>query len=122
MKNDLNGLNLNNIAGGAAAEIFQRELESVMENINDPNTKADTAREIQLTITIKPDPYRETIAVMLSAKTKLSPVKGAAGIAYLGKQKNGRLQAFAHNVNQLEMNTDQPLSTVGEKEEVSNGQ
>jgi len=102
---NLKGLTLDNIASGATAEIFQRELGIVLENINDPNTKPDTVREITLTFAIRPDPYRETAAIVVSAKTKLSPVKGAAGIAYFGKT-NGRLAAYSHNVNQTEMNVE----------------
>lgn len=111
MNSELKKLTLENFAKGAASELFDRELNAVLENINDPNTKADAARTISLTFTIKPDAYREEAGLSVEAKSKIAPVRHASGNTYFGK-KNGKLVAYSHNINQEEMNLDQPLQAV----------
>lgn len=45
---------LKTIGQGAAIEMFQAELEKVIQNIMDPNTVPDKARTITLKVKIKP--------------------------------------------------------------------
>ena len=109
----LKRLDLNNIAKGAAVERFELELEKVMENINDPNTKSDGVRQITLSFTIKPDEDRENLDVIVESKCKLCPTRIAKGNAYIGR-RNGKLVAYSHNPNQMELNMNDKPEVVRE--------
>jgi hypothetical protein len=65
-------VNLHNIAGGVANELFERELKSVAKNVTDQNTPAKRARTITLTFTVQ-------------AKANLAPVKPFVKSVYTGK-------------------------------------
>lgn len=112
MNSELKSLNLENFAKGAAVELFNRELEHVLANIDDVNTKADAGRKIQLTFTIKPDVEREQAQLMVEAKSTLAPVRHASGQSFFGRRR-GKLVAYSHDINQTEMNLDGNLDVVG---------
>lgn len=107
-------LDITNFAKGAAPELFQRELEQVLENINDVNTKGDFQREITLKFTIKPNADREEAQCMVEARSKLAPVKAAAGNTYFGKP-NGKLTAFINDVNQMELDMNEKPQLVDQE-------
>lgn len=66
---------LENLGGGAASEMFQGSLEKVIENIINPNTKAETTRVITLKMKVKPDKKQRTLCVIeLSCEEKLATV------------------------------------------------
>lgn len=66
---------LENIGGGAAGEMFSDSLAKVIENIVNPNTKAETVRTITLKMKIKPDKKQRTLCVVeLSCDEKLAAV------------------------------------------------
>lgn len=54
---------LENLGCGAAAEMFQKELENVIANICDPNTKPDAVRTVTLKVKIKPGKDRSLCQV-----------------------------------------------------------
>lgn len=110
---DLRKLSLETFANGAAAEMFDKELQDVLANIDDVNTKGDARREITLKFVIEPDASRETASLSLEAKSKLAPIRDATGTAYFGK-KNGKLTAYSHNIDQMELNIDEKPSIVRE--------
>lgn len=73
MNAEFEKLNLKNLCNGAAAELFDRELEAVLQNISDPNAKAKTAREITLKVTILPTEDRSRGVVGVKCSSKLAP-------------------------------------------------
>lgn len=95
-------LKLDNIANGAAAELFDRELSKVMENIHDSNTDGKVKRSITLTVSIMPDANKEGANITLHAASKLAPVRQAFATAQFAR-RNGKLDAFTHNINQEEL-------------------
>lgn len=109
---NLKKLDIDTFAGGAARELFDRELLAVMANINDPNTKSDAVRKITLTFTVKPDKQRDQAALAVKAKVTLCPVTEATSNAYLGR-KDGRMLAYANDINQSEFDFDEKPSLVG---------
>lgn len=113
---NLSTLDINNFAKGAAVELFERELTQVMENIADENTKAETARTITLTFTLKPDIDREQAALTVESKSKLAPIKQAAGQTVFGR-KNGRLTAYCADINDWELNQDSKPELVSTAKE-----
>ncbi|EJD8497290.1 hypothetical protein M2667_002530 [Staphylococcus pseudintermedius] len=52
-------------------ELFESELEKVIENINDINTDPTKKRKITMTIDIKSDEYREIIFADVKVKSNL---------------------------------------------------
>lgn len=110
-------LSMENFANGAAKELFDRELGKVMDNINDVNTDPKTTREITLTFKIKPDQMRKEAALSVSAKHKIAPVNTAQGQAFFGRNKvNGKLLAYGHNINQMELDVEPKIEAVRSSE------
>jgi hypothetical protein len=80
---------LDSIGGGAAIELFNQELDKVLLNIMDVNTKACKAREITIKVVILPtDESREKADVSIEAKSKLVNPKAFSTEIYMGMQGN----------------------------------
>lgn len=98
-------LDLNTLGGGAAFELFQAELERVLENVLDPNTEATDKREVQLVVTIKPTAERTEGVVLVRAKSKLAATRGAGGTIFVGR-KRGQAVATTFNPKQQQFAWD----------------
>ena len=61
------------MARGAFEERVDYEMDKVIQNILDPNTKATAKRKITLTIELTPDDERRTIGVSVTAKSRSQP-------------------------------------------------
>ena len=59
------------MARGAFEERVDYEMDKVIQNILDPNTKATAKRKITLTIELTPDDERRQIQVSVTAKSTL---------------------------------------------------
>lgn len=77
---------LETLAKGAAVERFEAALREVLENIADPNTKAEAVRTITVTCAIRPDKHRRTAAVSVNAVPKLAPNEPVATSIYLARR------------------------------------
>lgn len=95
-------LSLATVAGGAAVELFDRELRLVLDNIQDPNTDAESVREVNLKLQIKPTKDRESAAVLLKVTGKSSGTKPIADLVYMGI-RHGRLVAVTKDPSQSDM-------------------
>ena len=103
-------LSLKNIAKGAVPEIFQRELETVLKNINDINTYAVEKRKITLEFEFKPNAERDVIDCTVLAKSKLVGVKAATGTAYCG---NGKMYSRDPNQTEFDMTNVSQIENNG---------
>lgn len=65
--------NLSEIAEGAVQAKFAKEVKRVCENILDLNTDAGKKRKITLTLTYIPDDQRNSVDVLVEAKSTLAP-------------------------------------------------
>lgn len=79
-------VSLVSIANGAALELFERELSSVLANIQDVNTAPRSKREITIRIAFKADESRERADVQVEVKSKLAGVRPVDREIFLGKQ------------------------------------
>ena len=61
------------MARGAFEERVDYEMDKVIQNILDPNTKATAKRKITLAIELTPDDERRTIGVQVTAKSRSQP-------------------------------------------------
>lgn len=89
-----------NLKGGAAMDMFARELDRVLENINDPNTEPDAGREIVLKVKFIPSKERDTAVVKLSSSTKLAGVRAQATTIHMGRNQ-GRMVAAEFDPRQM---------------------
>jgi hypothetical protein len=97
---------LNNVAGGAAAELFEHELQKVLANIADDEMPATATREITLKISFKPSATRQEVAYAVTADSKLPKgIGGTVGLMYVVND-DGELKASNSNPKQLKL-TDQ---------------
>lgn len=112
-------VNLENLGKGAAAEMFQSELERVIANIHDPNTKADAVRGVTLKVKIKPDKNRRDFAsVEISCDGKLAAIMPYETSLYTGMD-NGKGVATEFNPDQGHLTV---TSEEGEQVDVKTGQ
>jgi len=72
---DYTDVTLETLNNGAAMDLFDLELERVMQNIQDENTNPEAVREITLKISMKPNEERSLVATAVSCKSKLAPTK-----------------------------------------------
>ena len=78
-------LTLENIGYGAIAENFEDELKKVVANILDVNTNANTVREVNLKLKIKPNiEDREVCEMEVILTNKLAPVRALSSSLRVG--------------------------------------
>lgn len=92
------------LRGGAAVEMFDAELQRVLENVMDPNT-THAAREVTLKVKIKPDNDRGIGSVEIAVSAKLAAAVPVSSRFYLGKDR-GKAVAFEYNPEQLRLNME----------------
>lgn len=98
-------VNLQTINNGAAAELFQAELQKVLANINDINVNSEKPREIALIFKFTPTKDRSSVTVKVQAKSKLETIAVHEGSMFLSPQ-NGT-KAFVTNPQQMAMDFKQ---------------
>ena len=79
-------LDLSQIGEGGLQEKVDKELEKVIANILDPNTEAKTARKLVITLTMKSDETRQTVATAMEIKSTLAPQKAIATTVLIGQE------------------------------------
>lgn len=79
------------MARGAIEERVDYEMDRVMQNILDPNTRAAQKRKITLSIELMPDEDRQQIRVSVTAKSTLAPTNPVTTSLYVTGDQNGEL-------------------------------
>ena len=91
---ELNGLEkIDLLAHGAASERFAMELDTVIRNILDPNTKPTAKRAITLKITFMPDAARQVTAMSIETKSTVAPAEPVSSTMMLGIEPDGTVMA-----------------------------
>ena len=96
-------LSFENLGSGAAIEKVEDALKRVYANILDPNTRAQTAREIILRVKIKPSEERTDADVIIDCQTKLASDKAFPTRIFIGKSLTGVPEAHEVNANQYQL-------------------
>ena len=65
-------VSLNNLGNGAAVEMFDNELEKVLNNLQDINKDGKAERSITLTVKFKPTDTQGIVSTQIECKSKLS--------------------------------------------------
>lgn len=114
-------INLETFCQGALSEQMNRVMQEITRNIQDPNTDAEKARKLTLTITFKPNEDRTLVKTEIQTKASLvpsAPVKttmvmgkdlrtGAVEVAEYEKQVPGQMvlneegKAFDHLTGEI---------------------
>lgn len=106
----IKGLSLETLGGGAAVERFNRELAMVAANILDPNTPEKKSRKVTLEIVLKPV-SREHSVIEISTKTTLASATPCTTQILIGKDIDGSIVGREHNPTQIDL----PLTGVKPK-------
>jgi len=76
-------LTLANLAGGALMECVTAEMRRVCENIQDPNSKAEAKRKLQINIVFEPDERRAMTDITYDVKATLVGPDTGKSMAYI---------------------------------------
>lgn len=79
------------MARGAFLERADYEMEKVIDNILDPNTKATGKRKINLTLELVPDEDRSRIHVSVTAKSVLIPTNPVTTSLFITSNQDGEM-------------------------------
>lgn len=105
-------MKLETLGGGAAAEMFNAEIENMILNIADPNTDPEAVREITLKVSVKPQATRDKAIVGIQVKTKFAPANPFATMIFIGMD-NGIMKAVESNPQQPELPFDNIQQLAG---------
>lgn len=110
---------LSTIGNGVATELFQRELQKVLENLADDDCIFDGKREISLNFSFKQNLDRSECSVLIQAKSKLTPVNAhASNITIV--QSGPNHGAYTHDLKQTTFDIageDETVSKIGGKDD-----
>lgn len=81
------------MAQGAIKERVDYEMTHILDNIMDPNTRADKKRTLTIQLDFVPDADRRQIGVAVTAKSKLEPTNPVATALYITGENDGQVQA-----------------------------
>jgi len=81
------------LANGAILERADYELQRIIDNIRDPNTRPDKKRSLVLTIDFLPNFERDNIRLNVTAKSKLEATNPIATQMYITENDNEELIA-----------------------------
>lgn len=87
------------MARGAFQERVDYEMAKIVENILDPNCNATTKRKLTVSIELKPDNTRQTVAVNVTAKSSLVPTDPVSTLLYITGDQNGEVTAVEVGAN-----------------------
>lgn len=79
------------MAMGGIEEVVNREVDRVISNVLDLNTKATAKRKIVLTLTFEPDETRGRLDLDVQAKSTLAPIVPIKTALCITKGRDGSL-------------------------------
>lgn len=88
-------INLEQFAGGKLSVQFNKALEKITENVQDPNTDAQKVRKINVSISFRPNDERNFVATTVETKLSLAPELGATTALSMGRDlRTGEVEAI----------------------------
>lgn len=98
----LTEITLESVGRGAAVQLFAREFEKVLQNIQDPNTDPEEVRQISITVKVKPNKNRDEAQARVAVTSKLASFRPVEERMFMGEQ-DGQLVAVAFDPKQGDM-------------------
>ncbi len=107
---------LDEVAEGAAPQLFDHEIKKVLANIADPNTDTAAKRSFSLKFTISPDAngLSAHVAVEVGSE-KLAPIRGATTGVFLETLRDGTLEML--EVQQRELPLTDNVRSINDSKE-----
>lgn len=88
------------MARGAFIERVDYEMNRVVDNILDPNTKATEKRKVTITLTLQPDDLRQNVNVAFAVKSALAATNPLTTSLYIaGEATTGEMQVVEMTPN-----------------------
>ncbi|TIH12774.1 hypothetical protein D0S45_17540 [Marinifilum sp. JC120] len=84
-----NRLSIAHLKGGAIIEMGDHMLMELIENVMDPNTKADAVRKLTLELVVKPGKDRAVGSFEIRTKSTLAPQAAVEGTLSFGHDSDG---------------------------------
>lgn len=81
----MNKINLQDIVGGQLQAKFERSVEKVIENLQDPNTSFKIKRGITIKLDFTQNENRDDVSVSVLVSEKLAPQQDMETKFYIGK-------------------------------------
>lgn len=100
-KDELIPINIGNINDGAVIDMFERELQCALKNINDLSTPATATRSITIKLDLKPHSDRCVIETTVSCSTKLAGVEKHNSKVFMGRTEENGVIAFSEDPRQM---------------------
>lgn len=88
-----NSISLIEAAQGAIKELIDVETGKIVENIYDPNTKAEKKRVLTIKVEFTPNSDRSYVNISATADSKLQPYAPVQTAIQIGADQSGELQA-----------------------------
>lgn len=92
-------ISLATLKNGTAVELVDDALQTVLENIVDPNTEAEATRKVTLTLTLKPSKDRDILGLRMDVRTALAPPTAHDATVFITHTRDG-VVALEHNPDQ----------------------
>lgn len=110
---------LDELMDGALTERFNYEMERVLQNVFDANTKAKAKRQIQIVVDITPNERRDAADFRVDVRSKLAPVEPVAQTVMIYQDDEGNVTATeltAQVPGQIDMEGNTTIQKVVEFE------
>lgn len=90
----MNKVELQNLVGGQLQEKFERAFESVIENLQDPNTSFKVKRGITIKLSFTQNENRDDVSVSAQVVEKLAPQQDMNTKFYIGTVEAGSVSEY----------------------------
>jgi hypothetical protein len=80
---------LDKLMDGAVTELFRHEFIKLLDNICDPNTRAEAVRKITLCISVKPNSERSGAAFNVAVKSSPAPLTPLSQTVFIHQNDDG---------------------------------
>jgi len=108
-------LKLETLQNGAVLEAFEVELQNVLDNIQDPNTKPDGVREVSVKLKFKPSKDRNYTSLTYSVTSKLQPSEPGEVPIFVDRDRKNKRATAVELVSPDENPDQERLPGIDEK-------
>lgn len=108
-------LKLETLQNGAVLEAFEVELQNVLDNIQDPNTKPDGVREVSVKLKFKPSKDRNYTSLTYSVTSKLQSSEPGEVPIFVGRDRKNKRATAVELVSPDENPDQERLPGIDEK-------
>jgi hypothetical protein len=92
--NNMQELSLVNVNGGIVLDLAEEEIAKILEDIADPNKKAESVRELTIKVKFTPNKTRSGATVEVISEAKLGKREAVVGSAAFELGKDGKVKAY----------------------------